>query len=151
MPSVPREPAAAGWNHHTGISLSSIAHGLLLHDDASVGIPSLDRVAAMEPFMFGCNSFDKETEIERDDHKASRRESCQRNGQQVGFDLQSRQSTPSHIRHTLGKDAKVTHDGKECKLADLKAGSPIHVTTSKDDDLTATKIESGKRVAAPTK
>jgi hypothetical protein len=43
----------------------------------------------------------------------------------------------------------VIHDGKECQLADLNGASPIRVTSSKDDDLTATRMESGKRVVAP--
>jgi hypothetical protein len=50
--------------------------------------------------------------------------------------------------HTLTKDAKVTCDGKESKLADLKAGTPIRVTQCKDDRSKASSVESGKHLAA---
>jgi hypothetical protein len=43
--------------------------------------------------------------------------------------------------HTLATDAKVTCDGKVCKLEDLKAGMKIRVTTKKDDKKVATRIE----------
>jgi hypothetical protein len=43
--------------------------------------------------------------------------------------------------HTLAADAKVTCDGKDCKLEDLKPGQKIRVTTKKDDKKVATKIE----------
>jgi hypothetical protein len=49
--------------------------------------------------------------------------------------------------HTVAKDAKVTCDGKASKAADLKPGTPVCVTTHKDDKTVATAIESGK--AAP--
>jgi hypothetical protein len=49
--------------------------------------------------------------------------------------------------HTVAKDAKVTCDGKASKAADLKPGTPVRVTTHKDDKTVATAIESGK--AAP--
>lgn len=50
--------------------------------------------------------------------------------------------------HTLVKDAKVTCDGKASKLSDLKEGTPIRVTTSKDDKSLATCVESGKDIHA---
>jgi hypothetical protein len=43
--------------------------------------------------------------------------------------------------HTLADNAKVSCDGKECKLEDLKPGQKIRVTTKKGDDKVATKIE----------
>lgn len=50
--------------------------------------------------------------------------------------------------HTVAKDAKVTCDGQASKAADLKAGTPVRVTTHKDDKTVATAIDSGKHVAA---
>jgi hypothetical protein len=50
--------------------------------------------------------------------------------------------------HTVAKDAKVTCDGKACKLSDLKAGTAIRMTTCKDDENKLTAIESGKHVVA---
>jgi len=44
-------------------------------------------------------------------------------------------------KHTLADGAKVTCDGKVCKLEDLKAGMKIRVSTTKDDKTTATAIE----------
>ena len=43
--------------------------------------------------------------------------------------------------HTVAKTAKITCDGKECKLEDLKPGQKIRVTTKKGDKTTATKIQ----------
>jgi hypothetical protein len=43
--------------------------------------------------------------------------------------------------HTLAADAQVTCDGKACKSDDLKPGMKIRVTTKKDDQKTATRIE----------
>jgi hypothetical protein len=42
--------------------------------------------------------------------------------------------------HNVPADVKITCDGKECKLEDLKAGYQLKVTT-KDDGKTVTKIE----------
>ncbi len=50
--------------------------------------------------------------------------------------------------HTIAKDAKVTCDGKDIKAAELKAGTPVHVTRHKDDKNVATAIDSGKHIAA---
>jgi hypothetical protein len=50
--------------------------------------------------------------------------------------------------HTVAKDAKVTCDGKPSKLADLKAGTKVRVTTKKDDENVATAVESGKNIPA---
>ena len=43
--------------------------------------------------------------------------------------------------HALAADAKVTCDGKECKLKELKPGMKIRVTTKKEDKKEATRIE----------
>jgi len=50
--------------------------------------------------------------------------------------------------HTMAKDATVTCDGHAGKAADLKAGTPVRVTTHKDDKNVATAVAAGK-VAAP--
>lgn len=42
--------------------------------------------------------------------------------------------------HTVPADAKVTCDGKNCRLDDLKPGQRIRVWTAKDDAKTALKI-----------
>jgi len=44
-------------------------------------------------------------------------------------------------KHTLAEGAKVTCDGKACKLEDLKVGTKIRVSTTKEDKKTATAIE----------
>lgn len=47
--------------------------------------------------------------------------------------------------HTVPADAKVTCDGKECKVEELKAGSTVKVTTEKKGDkVVVTKIEAKK-------
>lgn len=46
--------------------------------------------------------------------------------------------------HTMAKDAKVTCDGQASKATDLKTGTPVKVTTHKDDKSVATAVESGK-------
>jgi hypothetical protein len=43
--------------------------------------------------------------------------------------------------HTLAANAKVTCDGKDCKLEDLKSGLRVRVTTVGADMTTATRIE----------
>ncbi len=43
--------------------------------------------------------------------------------------------------HSLAADAKMTLDGKACKLGDLMAGTKIRVTTMKNDQKVATNIE----------
>lgn len=46
---------------------------------------------------------------------------------------------------TVAKDAKITCEGKECKLEDLKEGFMVKVTVEKDGDKAmATKIEAKK-------
>ena len=51
-----------------------------------------------------------------------------------------------HHHHTVAKDAKVSCDGQTCNLADLKAGTPIRVTTRKGDKNVVTAIEAGKPI-----
>lgn len=47
--------------------------------------------------------------------------------------------------HTVPADAKISHDGKECKLEDLKPGTAIKVTTEKKGDkVVVTKVEGKK-------
>jgi hypothetical protein len=48
--------------------------------------------------------------------------------------------------HTVANDAKVTCDGQASKATDLKAGTPVRVTTHKDDKTVATAVESGKHI-----
>jgi hypothetical protein len=43
--------------------------------------------------------------------------------------------------HNLAADAKVTCDGKPCKISDLSAGMKIRVTTRQSDKNAATEIE----------
>jgi hypothetical protein len=43
--------------------------------------------------------------------------------------------------HTLAPNAKITCDGKACKLDDLRAGQMVRVTTAADDPTTATRVE----------
>ena len=66
----------------------------------------------------------------------------------AGDTLTSTCSKGQEHHHTVVKDAKVTCDGKACKLSDLKAGTAIRMTTSKDDDSKVTAIDSGKHVVA---
>lgn len=51
--------------------------------------------------------------------------------------------------HTLAKDAKLTCDGADCKVEDIKVGSTIRVTTSKNDHDVATGVESLDENAKP--
>jgi len=44
-------------------------------------------------------------------------------------------------KHTLAPGAKVTCDGKECKLEDLKPGLLVRVTTKAGDKTVATRVE----------
>ena len=67
----------------------------------------------------------------------------------AGDKLNTTCSKGAHHCHTMAKDAKVTCDGKASHAADLKAGTPVHVTLHKDDKTVATAVDSGKHVAAP--
>jgi len=68
----------------------------------------------------------------------------------VGDKLTTTCSEGKQHCHTMARDAKVTCDGKASKAADLKAGTCVHVTTSKDDKGVATAVESGKQIPAMT-
>ncbi|MDB5310524.1 MAG: hypothetical protein JWO38_4726 [Gemmataceae bacterium] len=47
--------------------------------------------------------------------------------------------------HAVAADAKITCDGKECKLEDLKKGSPVTVTAEKKGDkVVVIKIDAKK-------
>ena len=47
--------------------------------------------------------------------------------------------------HDVPRDAKITCDGKDCKLEDLKSGYQVKVTMEKKDNkLQVTKIEAKK-------
>jgi hypothetical protein len=50
------------------------------------------------------------------------------------------QPAREHI-HLLAPGAKVTCDGKACKLDDLKAGQKVRVTTKAGDQTVATRVE----------
>ena len=67
-----------------------------------------------------------------------------------GNRLVSHCSDGNQHHHTLAEDVVVTCDGKSSKLADLKAGTPIRVTTCKDDKNRVTAIECGKAALADT-
>ena len=43
--------------------------------------------------------------------------------------------------HMVAENAKITCDGKNCKLADLKPGLRIRVSTPKDDKEKAVRVE----------
>src|ERR1700730_4314139 len=45
------------------------------------------------------------------------------------------------MTHTIADNAKITCDGKACKLDDLKAGQKIRVTTKKDNAEMAVRVE----------
>ena len=53
--------------------------------------------------------------------------------------------------HTLAADAKVTCDGKECKVADLKPGVAVKVTTKKGDKDTVVKVDARTKDAPKDK
>ena len=51
--------------------------------------------------------------------------------------------------HDVGPDVKISCDGKECKLNEIKKGFTVTVTvttTTKDDKKTVTRIEAKKPV-----
>ena len=51
---------------------------------------------------------------------------------------------------TVAKDAKITCDGKECKLEDLKKGVFVCIWTDKDDGKSVTKIEADTKKKGTT-
>lgn len=50
--------------------------------------------------------------------------------------------------YTVAKEAKVTCDGKESKLTDLKKGSTIRMTMSQDDKNKIVAVDCGKHIPA---
>lgn len=48
--------------------------------------------------------------------------------------------------YTVAADAKVTCDGKSTKSADLKTGTTIRMTMSKEDKNKVTAIDCGKHI-----
>lgn len=50
--------------------------------------------------------------------------------------------------YTVAKDAKVTCDGKDAKLEDLKKGATIRMTMSKDDKTQVMAVDCGKHIPA---
>jgi len=53
------------------------------------------------------------------------------------------------MTHEVGKDAKVTVDGKAAELKDLKDGQEIKVTTDDKDKVTAVEAKKADEVKAP--
>jgi hypothetical protein len=49
--------------------------------------------------------------------------------------------TGNRHEHMLAQNARVMCDGKECKLSDLKEGIMIRVTTERNDQKVATRLE----------
>jgi hypothetical protein len=49
------------------------------------------------------------------------------------------------MTHSVAADAKITFDGKECKLEDLKKGVFVKITTKKDDAKVAIAIEASTK------
>jgi hypothetical protein len=63
-----------------------------------------------------------------------------------GQDFTMEDKTGKKHNHTLAKDAKIFDpNGKECKLADLKSGQIIRVTTKAGDVVIATRVEALKK------
>ncbi|XZE43507.1 hypothetical protein SH467x_003071 [Pirellulaceae bacterium SH467] len=48
--------------------------------------------------------------------------------------------------YTVAKEVKVTCDGKEAKLSDLKSGSTIRMTMSEDDETKILAVDCGKHI-----
>ena len=60
------------------------------------------------------------------------------------FTMTTKADNKEH-RHMLAADGKVIGpDGRDCKLADLKPGQMIRVTTKEGDFRTATRVEAVK-------
>ena len=48
--------------------------------------------------------------------------------------------------YTVTQEVKVTCDGKEVKMTDLKSGDTIRMTTSKDDKTKILAVDCGKHI-----
>jgi hypothetical protein len=66
----------------------------------------------------------------------------------VGDSLTSTCANGDQHNYTVAQEAKITCDGKEGKLADLKEGATIRVTLSKDDKNKILAVECGKHIPA---
>jgi hypothetical protein len=64
----------------------------------------------------------------------------------AGDNLTSTCAKGDEHHYTVAADAKVTCDGKASKSSDLKAGSTIRMTMSKDDKNKVTAIDCGKHI-----
>jgi biopolymer transport protein ExbD len=54
-------------------------------------------------------------------------------------------SNNKEMTHSVAADAKISFDGKECKLEDLKKGAFVKVTTKKDDPKVAILIQGSSK------
>jgi len=50
--------------------------------------------------------------------------------------------------YTVDRDTKVTCDGKESRLSDLKKGATIRMTMCKDDETKLIAVDCGKHIPA---
>jgi hypothetical protein len=55
--------------------------------------------------------------------------------------MKGKGDTAKEHTHTLAANAKVTCDGKACKLEDLRPGQRVRVTTKADDRTTAIRVD----------
>lgn len=53
--------------------------------------------------------------------------------------------------YTIAKEARITCDGRDAKLADLKKGAPVRVTTAKDDKNKVLSLECGEFAPVATR
>ncbi len=68
----------------------------------------------------------------------------------TGDKLTSTSEKGDEHSYTVAKEVKVTCDGKEAKLSDLKSGSTIRMTTCKDDKNKILAIDCGKHIPSLT-
>ncbi len=68
-----------------------------------------------------------------------------------GDKLTSASSEGGEHHYTVAKEAKVTCDGKDAKLADLKLGSTIRLTVCKDDENRILAVDCGKHIPSGTR
>ncbi|XZE34998.1 hypothetical protein SH501x_000479 [Pirellulaceae bacterium SH501] len=63
-----------------------------------------------------------------------------------GDKLTSTSSKGDEHNYIVAKEVKVTCDGKETKLSDLKSGSTIRMTMCKDDETKILAVDCGKHI-----
>lgn len=68
----------------------------------------------------------------------------------LGDKLTSTTGKGEEHHYTVAKEVKVTCDGKESKLSDLKAGCNIRMTMCKDDKNKILAVDSGKQIESLT-